>query len=103
LARHLLKSMKWYCRNPSGGAVPSSEIGTSRPRSRPCAASSRTQSEWTDCADHTTTTASARSSALSIVRANASPPSISASHQTCCPAALSASVRWVTASRSARA
>jgi hypothetical protein len=54
-----LMSITWYWRNPSGGLVPSIDRGTSRWRSRPCDASSLTQSDSIDCADQRTRTTSA--------------------------------------------
>jgi len=53
--------MAWNCPNPSGGRLPSSDTGTSRPESRPRAASSCTQCELAEVFDHSTTTAVALS------------------------------------------
>jgi hypothetical protein len=74
--------------------VPSNVTGTSLQRSRPFAASSRTQSDSTEVRDQYTMTASQLLSAASMDFANSAPPSISASHQTLSPAASNAAASF---------
>ena len=85
------RSTARYCLNPRGGIVPSSETGTSLRMSRPCEASSSTQSDDTETFDQATITASQRARATSTDFAKTAPPSISVSHQTLMPACSSAS------------
>ena len=64
--------------------------GTSRPLSRPSAASSWTQADSTEAADHRTTTASALLSSRSISLEKREPPWMWRSHQTSWPGAADA-------------
>src|SRR4051812_42997525 len=64
----------WNWRNPSGGFTELSATGTSLPLSRPSAASSCTQADWTDASDQRTTTASASLRARSISLVKREPP-----------------------------
>ena len=66
----------------AGGLLPSTLSGTRQPRSRPRVASSWTQCEAIDLADHKTTTARALSSAASVDAAKRSPGVSIPSHHT---------------------
>jgi len=76
---HFEKSIDWNCRKPSGGSVPSRDIGISLRASRPNPASSRTQADCTESADHSTMTASLSFSAFSISDEKLAPPPMSSS------------------------
>ena len=77
--------------------------GTSRPLSRPSAASSCTQADSTDASDHSTTTASALLSSRSISLEKREPPWMWRSHQTSWPAPPIPSANCLAASASSRA
>ena len=96
------RSIAWNWRNPSGGSVPSIFTGTSRPLSRPTAASSRTQADVTDRADHSTMILSAAASATSISDEYCAPPLIRRSHHTDWPARSSSAAKARAFSTSSR-
>ena len=81
-AEALEKSSTWNWRKPSGGGVPSTVSGTSRPESRASLASSATQCEATEERLHTTMTARAACSSVSIARRKRVPVVRFWSHQT---------------------
>ena len=97
------RSIAWYWRKPSGGSTRSISTGTRRPLSRPAAASSSTQADFTEVFDHSTTTRSAAAKASSILVPKRDPAPICWSHHTSWPAACRAAAMRPALGASSRA